>query len=213
MDMIRQFVRGNPITSAAIVTVMLVLPSLLAWLQRYSDRIPNVTVYQLFPLLGLLAFSLMLAHVVVGTVNAFAHVESGAIKRYYQYTGYVVLACILLHPGLFIWQLYRDGYGFPPGSYLNYVENSMRAFVLLGTISLVIFLLFELKRKYGSSSWWQYIERASDTALVLIFIHGLFLGSSIQNGWFRVVWLVYGVLLLSCLVYAFIQRRVNDRIT
>lgn len=206
MDIFRRFFRDNPLTAASVVTVVIVLPSFLAWLQTNANSTEGLGIYEIFPLLGLLAFSLMLAHVLFGACGVLLRLDMSRVRNYYRYTGYAVLACILLHPGLFIWQLYQDGYGLPPNSYLTFVDAGLRVFVLLGGISLVIFLLFESKRKYGDRSWWFVIERASDVALILVFIHGLFLGSQTQAGWFRVVWIVYGVILLVCLAYAFTVR-------
>lgn len=211
MNPVRQFITQNPISAASIVTVLIVLFPVVAWLQRYSGNLTSLTMYELFPLLGLVAFSCMLAHVAVGTLGGLVRLNMERLHRYYQYTGYVVLTCILLHPGLFVWRLYQDGYGFPPGSYLQYVESGLRVFVLLGSISFVIFLLYELKRKLGHKPWWYCIERASDVALILVFVHGLYLGSSVQSGWFRVVWILYGVLLVSCLLYGLMQRRAKLR--
>lgn len=209
METLRQVIRSNSLLFATTMTVLLVLPSFLAWLQKHTSQITNLTLYEVFPLLGLLAFSLMLAHVAVGAVGLLLGMDMRHLRNYYRYTGYAVLACILLHPGLFIWQLYQDGYGFPPSSYLSYVDSSLRVFVLFGSISFVIFLLYELKRQYGAASWWHYVERASDGALVLVFVHGLYLGSQTQAGWFRVVWIVYGALLFTCLIFGFVQRQAS----
>lgn len=206
MDRYRKFAQENPLSLASIVTVIVVLPAVLSWLQYAADFSGSLSVYVVFPLFGLLAFTLMIAHVLVGAAGMLSGLDMRKLQRYYTYTSVVVLAGILLHPGLFVWQLYQDGYGLPPNSYLQYVEPSLRGFVLLGVISFVIFLIYEFKRVYGKSSWWHYIERASDLALVLVFVHGLFLGSNTQAGWFRVVWVMYGVTLISCLIYAHYRR-------
>jgi len=203
---LRRFFQDYPGLNASVLTVLFVLPAVLAWLNQYGERLTQLTLYEWFPLFGMLAFTLMLSHVAVGAFVMIAKLDMQLFKPYYRFTAYAVLLCMLLHPGLLIWQLYQDGYGLPPNSYLNFVDMSLRLFILFGSISFVIFLLFETKRKFGNRPWWYMIERASDVALILIFVHGLRLGTHVQAGWFRVVWIVYGIILMSCLIYAFDRR-------
>jgi len=119
---------------------------------------------------------------------------------YFRYTGYVVLAAIVFHPGILIYQLFHDGYGLPPGSYSHFLAPGIEWLALLGTASLFAFLAFELHRWFGQRSWWKYVITAGDVAMVAIFYHGLRLGSQLQGGWFRAVWWLYGITLVAALV-------------
>lgn len=162
--------------------------------------------YRLFPLFGLLAFSIMWSHYIAVALRIRYKPEKGNLKKYFSYTSKAVLVFILLHPGLLIWQLWRDGLGLPPKSFLeNYVNPSMKGAVILGTISFFVFLSFELHRVYGRRSWWKYVQYGSDVAMVMVFIHGLRLGS-LMNGWFRYVWYFYGITYLTALLYTYIQK-------
>jgi hypothetical protein len=127
------------------------------------------------------------------------------LGQYFRVTGWVVLVLIVLHPGLLIYQRFRDGFGLPPGSYQSYVAPSMAWLTLLGTACLLIFLAFELRRRYGERSWWHFVAEAGDFAMLGIFYHGLQLGSQI-HGWYRTVWWFYGITLVAILLYSYWQK-------
>lgn len=162
----------------------------------------SLTVYKVFPLLGLVAFSLMWTHYAVGALRRYYGLESGALKQYYRSTSWLVLALILLHPGLLIYQLKADGFGLPPKSYLTvYGEPMMKFAIMLGTISLLIFLAFEFKKKFQKKSWWKFVEYAQILAMGLIFYHGLTLGRELSVSWYRALWFIYGISLIAAVIY------------
>jgi hypothetical protein len=178
-----------------------------AWGNDYAWRLGHLSTYQLFPLLGLLAFSLMWSHYAAATSRQLLGLDFAVLKRYFQLTGYAVLVLICLHPGLLIYQRYRDGYGLPPGSYESYVSKGMAWITLLGTASLLVFLAYEFHRLYKDRSWWHWIARLSDLAMLAIFYHGLRLGSQLSRQyWFRSVWMFYGLSLVVILIRNYFLR-------
>lgn len=163
--------------------------------------------YQIFPVFGLLAFSLMWAHYIMAALRQYLGLPKETLKSYFEITSFFVLLCLIMHPGLLIFQLWRDGLGLPPFSYLNnYVAKKNAGAVWLGTIGLVIFLAFELHRWFGDRKWWRYIQYASDVGMGLIFIHALKLGRQLQPGWFRMLWWTYGISLLGALAYIYVVK-------
>jgi hypothetical protein len=128
------------------------------------------------------------------------------LGRYYQWAGYVVLLAIVLHPGLLTYQRFHDGFGLPPGSDLSYVASGLGWVVVLGIVSLFIFLAFELRRWFDQRGWWRYVLYANDAAMLAIFYHGLELGTQTHIGWFRAVWWFYGVTLVVALVYKYLRQ-------
>lgn len=188
------------VSAWGLVIVVSVL-ALLVWLQSFTGMV-SYTGYTVFPLLGIVAFSLMWTHYIVGSLRRFFAVDKKALKQYHQVTSWLVLLCILLHPGLLILSLWKDGLGLPPSSYLeNYVAPGGKFAVMLGSISLVIFLLFELKKKFGSKSWWKFIEYGQIVAMIAIFIHALQLGGELDVQWFRAVWFFYGITFVAAAAY------------
>jgi predicted ferric reductase len=173
--------------------------SFVAWGNGAAWNFSHISTYQLFPLLGLLAFSLMWTHYILGTFKEVATASPNSLKDYYKWTGYVVLVLICLHPGLLIYQLFHDGQGLPPGSYEKYVAPGLGWVTLLGTASLLVFLAFEFHRVFSHKKWWHYIVDLSDLAMLAIVYHGLRLGSQLQTGWFRYVWWFFAVTLVAVL--------------
>lgn len=188
-------------TCAWLLSVSVTLFALIVWT---NERLTGgaLTTYKLFPLLGLVAFSLMWAHYAVGSVRRLMKVEVGELKKYYTYTSWVVLVLILLHPALLIFQLNKDGYGLPPKSYLTvYAEPAMKIAIGFGTISLLIFLAFEFKKKFEKKSWWKFVEYAQLVAIGLIFYHGLTLGRELSVPWYRVLWFFYGISFVAAVIF------------
>ncbi len=186
-----QYTHYFPWTLTAIVSIL----AIYVWGHSFGWNLRAINAYQFFPLLGLLGFSIMWSHYMVGSIKD-KFLKNLVLDEYFRYTGYAVLAVIVLHPGILIYQRFRDGYGLPPGSYESYVAPGMGWITLLGTVSLLAFLAFEFHRKFGERSWWKYVISAGDAAMLAIFYHGLRLGSQLQGGWFRYVWYFYGLTLL-----------------
>lgn len=174
----------------------------IAWGNINQWQFSGLTSYTVFPLLGLTAFSILWSQYVALTFSRFLGITTGALARYFSITGWLFLVAIFLHPGLLVFQLWQDGFGLPPASYLNhYVAPGLGWAALLGSVSFLVFLAFELRRWYSDRMWWRYIAYITDIAALLIFIHGLKLGSTLQQGWFYYVWIFYGVTLFLMLVW------------
>jgi len=193
-----------PWALASLVSIL----AIYVWGQSFAWDVHAINPYQFFPVLGLLAFSLMWTHYVVGALKTSLFAGQ-RLDSYFRYTGYVVLGAIVLHPGILIYKRFRDGYGLPPGSYESYVAPSMAWITLLGTTALLLFLAFELHRWFGKKPWWKYVIAANDLAMLLVFYHGLRLGSQLHGGWYHSVWLFYGVVLVALLIrkYALLVLR------
>lgn len=188
---------------AVSLTVLTSLLAILVWGQDNRWHFSGLSLYQVFPIFGLLAFSIMWSQYMVAAIKDVLGFGSEFIRSYFTYTSFLVLLAILLHPGILVAQRYKDGYGLPPGSYESYVAPMQKWIVILGSVSLLMFLAYELKHWFDTKSWWKYIVLLNDIAIVAIFYHGLRLGQELQGRWYQGVWYVYGVLLLSALAYKY----------
>ncbi|MDB5170990.1 MAG: hypothetical protein JWO35_684 [Candidatus Saccharibacteria bacterium] len=189
---------------AAIVSII----AIVAWGGHRGYTLSGVNGFQLFPLLGLLAFSIMWSHYINSTIGELIGVNRKVLKRYYQYTGYAVLVLICLHPGILIYSLFRNGVGLPPGSYEHYVGPGLGWVALLGTVSFFVFIAFEFRRVFADRSWWHFVTEAGDLAMLAILYHGFRLGGNLQQGWFRFVWLFYFVTLVAVLLRSYYKKYV-----
>lgn len=180
--------------------------AVFGWGQGNNWQILGLSTYQIFPLFGLIAFSLMWSHFIAAALRVYSKLDKSVLKQYFDITSLVVLGSILLHPGLLAWQLWRDGLGLPPGSEINYVASSMGIYIIIAMISLSVFLVYELRRVYGDKPWWKYVSFASDGAMFLILLHSLKLGSQLQFGWMRLLWQFYGVTLFVAVAYMYSEK-------
>jgi len=186
-----------------LLGVAVVGVSLAAWA---SVRVPSegLGLYDVFPLFGLLAFGLMWTHFVLGALRRYLGIESQQQSAYHTASFGLVLALLVLHPGLLWYGLWSDGFGLPPASHMAaYNTPAMMGALSLGSVALFIFLAYELRRKFRTTSWWVYVERAQIVAMAAIFYHALVLGKELSLGWFQLVWWGYGATLLLAVGYSY----------
>lgn len=188
-------------TSAAVCLI-----AIITWGRDYGWHLLPINLYVIFPLFGLLAYSLMWSHYIAGAMRELLGLDKQVLKRYFESTSLAVLVLICLHPGLLIYQRFRDGYGLPPHSYETYVAHGLGWVTLLGTASWLVFIAYEFRRVFGKRPWWHYVEWAGDAAMLAIFYHALRLGQQLMNGWFRYVWWFYGLTLIAVLARKYINR-------
>lgn len=172
-----------------------------AWSRGIDWSSGQISAYQWFPLFGLIAWITMAGHYYLGTMR-IVYPELKKPKGYKTFTGYLVLGSLLLHPGILAFEQYRNDQGNPPASFYNYVGEGLKIAVLLGTISLLIFLSFEvferIKDKNIIKNHWTAISISQSIAMTLVWVHALRLGNDLGEGWFRLVWFISGLALIPC---------------
>lgn len=142
----------------------------------------------------------MWTHYAIGAVRIFT--KEPRNRLYSRVSGAIVLVCILLHPTLLALGMYGNTSQLPPASFYNYVAPTLKYAVAFGTISLIIFLSFDVFKRLSKKAWvknnMRWIDVSQMVAMVLIFVHGLALGQDLQGGWFQLWWIVMGALLIPC---------------
>lgn len=187
--------------------------ALAAWYTGPRGGFEHLNAYSLFPLLGLTAFTLMWSHYIVGALRLALGESKSVTKSFRVITGWIVLAALLLHPSLLVYSLWRDGFGLPPGSYLdNYVASGLGWAAMLGVLALLVFLAFELHRWFEDRKWWKWIEHLSDIAMLMIILHGLNLGAELQSGWFRALWLFFAATYVIALGFTYHRKFVKRQL-
>jgi hypothetical protein len=180
-----------------------VLP-VVAWFS--SVDVSALTLYDVFPPLGLIAFGLMWTHYIMGALRRYFGAKQATADSYMTVSMGIVLGLIILHPLLLWIALYNDGFGLPPGSYMQAYESQL-PLLALGTIALLIFLAYELKRFFGGKRWWKYIEYLQIIGMVAIFIHAIGLGNELRIDWMMAGWIFYGITLLFSFIYSFMKDK------
>ena len=198
---------------AAVLSGTVCAVAFVAWGGINGWQVVGISTYDLFPLFGLLAFSLLWSLYVAAAAQQYLKADSPALENYFVVAGYFVLLTILLHPSLLVFQLWRDGFGLPPGSYLeNYVAPNLGWAATLGAAAFAAFMAYELRRLVKSDRWKTWMVYPSDIAMLAVLIHGLQLGGELQTGWFHTVWWFYGAAYAGCVFYLRLWPRLQAKL-
>lgn len=184
-----------------LFSVVVIVP-ILAWLQTYDWQLV-LTISALFPLLGVLAWSIMWTHYIYNWMCIHYPTTYTPNILYDKVSTWLVLGLILLHPGLLGWQQYRLFGTLPPDSFYAGVAENLEPFVAIGAFALILFLLYEivsrLRQKQYIQDIWGWISLSQVLAMVLVFVHGLQVGQVVLSGWMIGWWITLGLLLLPAL--------------
>lgn len=184
--------------------LVFLLPVIWYWYDQRGGTLDNLDVFAIFPLLGLVAFTMMWWHLMVAWMKR-VWPDAYNYSSYYKITGNIVLVLILLHPILL----------FSKMAAYDYVAPDNKVFVNFGLLALVIFLVYEVIERLKSSSFVKnnqaYIAAANRIGFILVFFHGLQLGQHLQTGWLRGLWIFYGLSSLAYFVYAYYSDIKRDK--
>ena len=188
-----------------ILGVGVMFAGFLAWFQNMGNTFNIVSLYQVFPILGIWAWSIMWTHFAIWELRRLKPVlPKNAL--YSKVSGILVFLLLLLHPGLLAIEQFRQGEGLPPASYYAYAGEASAWLIMLGSLGLTGFLFYEVVSRFQKNEkvkkmWW-LVNITQTVAMAAIFTHGLKLGGDIHGGWFRTYWIWLGLMLIPCLLHA-----------
>lgn len=181
-----------------LLFILVIIVPLLGWLQLYQWQ-PVFTPRSIFPLLGIWAWSIMWTHYIVGAIE-LRYPGTIAKNKYGQISAWFVLGLLLLHPGLLGYVQQQELGLVGNEGFVAYVGASSEIFVTYGIIALLIFLSYEIfmriRHHERIQKYWGFVSVSQMIAMVLIFVHGLGVGQSLQIPWIRGYWIFLGVLLM-----------------
>lgn len=156
-----------------------------------------------FPLFGLAAFSILWLHSISGVFEPWLRKYIN-FDRFVYITSILVLVCIILHPLLLF--VYLD---FEFDSLLS---SSYAMYIRLGVIGWLLLITYDigkvLKKKYDFFVRnWNNILLISTIGFILTFFHSLYLGSDLQSGALRIIWIFYGVTAILATIYTYGIKR------
>lgn len=183
----------------------------LVWGQEIDWRLDKIDALELFPLLGLIAFTTMWWHFFSGHMRRI-NPELERHKGLHTTSAYWVFASFMLHPLLLLfWGIEKEVGDWPGEIYEKYVGDDQMIFIYMGLLGLGGFLLFDIARVFRSISIFEknrkLITAISDVSFLLILIHSLNLGRHLQEGWFRYYWILLGLSGLYFIGYRYYQQR------
>lgn len=182
---------------AAILYPLSVRISRLSW-DLSSTRI----LFNLFPFFGLLAFSILWLHVMSGVFEPFLR-KYIDLDRFVRITAMIVLVALIAHPLLLFFAV-----DFNLDAVFSYGKN----YIFLGLIGWMLLITYDigklLQKKYNFFvRHWNKILLTSTIGFLLIFFHSISLGSDLQSGALRVVWIFYGVTAILGTIYIYGVKR------
>lgn len=177
--------------------------ALAAWASARHPLDGSLDAYGIFPLFGIIAFSVMWTHYIMWAVRKATDVHPKKQTMYSLVSSSLVLALIIAHPLLSSIALWQDNFGLPPMSYLTVYPGKELA-LLAAVIALSLLLVYELHRWYGDRKWWHWILDIQVIAMIAIFYHSLSMGAAeLGLEWFRVIWWRYGATFVIAVLYIY----------
>ncbi|HEX9594615.1 MAG TPA: hypothetical protein VF996_00565 [Candidatus Saccharimonadales bacterium] len=186
----------------------LLVIAILVWGTGIDWRLGSLTKLQLFPLLGLIAFTTMWWHFFVGFIRQIRP-EFQKFDTLHRISGYWVFVALSLHP-ILLWT-WGAGQGFasPLDTNRAYLGINYR-YALLGMFGLIVFWLYDLARWLRERAWvkryWWLIDTVDDAAFLIIWVHAFNIGGHVQEGWFRWLWIFYGLSGLFFVIYKHLKH-------
>ncbi|MDP2587386.1 MAG: Rieske 2Fe-2S domain-containing protein, partial [bacterium] len=187
-----------------IYLLALIAPALVFFGQRggfgflSGVKDPQVLGLLLFPLVGLYAFTLIWAQVILGSSMPIWRRVYPWIETFHRTQGIFVLLFAGLHPTLLLL-----AYG---QAYFNYdfVLPEQQIFIYIGQIQLLLIILTVatalLRKTRLVKKWWRYVHWANYLVFALVWIHSWELGSDVKPTWLRFVWIFFALTVVLSLL-------------
>ena len=165
----------------------------ISWSTNYS--LPALV----FPFLGLIAASLLWLHSISGVLEVW-------LRRYIdfdwfvQITASIILLCLLLHPLLLLISL-----NFSISDIYIYYGTKIIVITIIAWLLLIIYDIVKpfKKRSAFFAKHWNKVLIISNIGFLIAFYHELVIGSDLQSGPLRSVWIFYGITAIASIIYTY----------
>ncbi len=151
-------------------------------------------IHTLFPAFGLLAASLLWLHAISGVWEEKL-TEMFDFDFFIHTTASLILFSIIAHPLLLLILI---------KFHISLLFNDD---VMLGALGLVLLLTYDITKPFRKSGFfsrhWNKILIVSNIGFLLTFFHSLELGSDLQSGLLRYLWMFYGITGAFAIAYTY----------
>lgn len=185
-----------------LVAFIAVFYPVYVWFQSAGLFASSSIYMRIFPVFGLMSFSIMWLHVVGGAVENFLgrYVD---FRKFVNQTSAVVLLFLILHPLLFFVNL-----TFPQINKLLTTGKSV--YIWVAIVAWTVFIVYDIAKIFKNrrflSKNWKIIKFVSTLGFFLVLFHSLNLGSNLQEGSLRYVWIFYGVTAAIATFYTYVIK-------
>ncbi len=190
----------------ALGSAVLILPTVV-WYQRLPGGFGFFTaanvnardiVYALLRLAALLAFSLIFIQITSQTFKKIWRLffNPAKLQKFHEWSGRIAFTLALSHPILLAAAgFFPVGKVFIPQIFSQFAYERTMALGTLALYALIISVGAALMRKKIPRLWWS-LHMFNYLVFYLILLHSLRLGSELQSGVLRYIWLVYALIAL-----------------
>lgn len=152
----------------------------------------------LFPYFGLAAFSMLWLHAISGAFEEWLRKYIN-FDHFVEITSTLILICIIAHPLLLL-----IGFGFNIGNiYLVYGTF----YIWLAIAGWLLLITYDIGKKLKKYDFfvknWNKILIISNIGFILTFFHSLGIGSNLQSGPLRIIWIFYGATAILAIIYTY----------
>lgn len=151
----------------------------------------------LFPVFGILAFTLLWLHSMAGVFEVWLR-ERFDFDFFVHWSSLVILVSMIAHPLLLLILIKFN---------FSLLFSGPSRGIIFGIIGLALLLTYDLgkmlKKWEFFSRNWNAILIVSTIGTIFIFFHSLMIGSDLQSGWTRKLWIFYGVTAILGTIYTY----------
>src|SRR3989344_2868338 len=156
----------------------------------------------LFPYFGLLAFTLLWIHSMLGVFEPWLR-KYISFDKFVDITAVIILVSIILHPLLLLMSV-----KFNISNVFLYYGATYIWFAIIAWILLITYDIGKALKGYAFFSRnWQNILTISTIGFLLAFFHSLAIGSDLQQNPLRAIWIFYGVTAILATIYTYGVKR------
>lgn len=186
-----------------VLAFFVVFYPIIVWYRNTGLELGSLTAINVFPVLGLTAFSLMWLHIVGG-------VFGNTLERYVNFrkfvstTSLIVLVLLVFHPLLFLVNLTKR-------QIINLLTVGRSIYIWFAITAWIVFIGYDIAKLFKDHKFltkhWEIIKLISTLPFFLVFFHSLKLGSDLQKGTLRYLWIFYGITATFATLYTYIIKR------
>ena len=188
------------------IKISLTLFALLAvgyplWVRlSHTDWASGSLLLNIFPALGIGAFTLLWLHSMSGVFEPWLR-EQFDFDRFVRVTSIMILICLILHPLLLLIAM---------GSTFTQIIYGGK-YIWLGIIGWLLLITYDVGKVLNKNDFfvrhWHKILIISTIGFLLTFFHAINIGSDLQSGPLRIVWMFYGITAILATIYTYGIKR------
>lgn len=192
--------------SIAIIACLAILYPLWERFRTIGWSMDGSLIYNLFPTFGMIAFILLWLHSMVALFEGWLG-KYFDLKYFINITSSIILISIIAHPLLLLISIDFKFKSLLSSEYAIYIKFGVIAWLLLITYDIGK----ALKRFDFFVRHWKKILLISMIGFGFAFFHSLFLGSDLQSGPLRILWIFYGATGILSTIYVYGIRFFIDK--